>query len=75
MSAPPNGFSKWQHKKSRQKATFLTVAKGVGPDSGVEFAYFLAPDSHGVMQARVLRMELWWEAMELVEEAPAHDDP
>lgn len=66
--APPKGFSEWRHIKSRQQATFLAVAKGVGPDNGVDFAYFLAPTSTGGLQARVMRMDLWWDNMELVRE-------
>lgn len=68
------GFSKWRHKQNGRVATLLTVAKGVGPDKGQDFAYFLGANSSGGMTAFVLRMEYWVAVMEKIEDAPHADE-
>lgn len=68
MSRQLQGYTKWRHKGTGKEATFLTIAKGSGPDQGQDFAYFMAPNKSGGLVARVMRMELWLEAMEPIEE-------
>jgi len=61
---PPRGFSKWTHRHKGGEYTFLTAAKGTGPDHGVDFAYYLGTDrGTGVLAAFVRRMDDWHAVM------------
>lgn len=60
----PTGWSKWTHREKGGEYDVLTVAKGTGPDRGVEFVYYLGLDKGtGMLQAFVRRLDSWHEAM------------
>ncbi|WP_299316510.1 hypothetical protein [uncultured Halomonas sp.] len=60
----PQGWSKWTHREKGGEYSFLTVAKGTGPDHGVDFAYYLGTDKEtGANRAFVRRMDSWHENM------------
>lgn len=64
MTTRPAGWSKWTHREKGGDYTCLTIAKGTGPDHGVEFVYYLGLDKgSGGLQAFVRRLDDWAEVM------------
>jgi len=60
----PQPWSRWTHREKGGEYSFLTVAHGIGEDSGVDFAYCLGTDHNtGATQALVCRMDTWHEIM------------
>lgn len=72
----PQGWSKWAHREHGGEYSFLTVAKGTGPDHGTDFAYYLGADkATGALTAFVRRMDSWHDVMEPLDAIPAlHED-
>lgn len=60
----PQGWSKWTHREKGGEYSFLTVAYGIGQETGTDFAYFLGihPET-GAHTALVCRMDDWHEIM------------
>lgn len=75
----PRGWGLWRHREAGGCYQFLTVALGVGEDSGTDFAYFLGIDPEtNRHEALVCRMDAWHELMgpHPADENPdAKDDP
>lgn len=59
----PIGHSKWTHREKGGEYTVLAIAKGAGPDHGVEFVYYLGLETNGMLAAYVRRLDDWGRAM------------
>lgn len=71
----PQGWSRWTHREKGGEYQFLTIAKGTGPDHGVDFAYYLGIEkTTGAHTAFVRRMDSWYEVMLPLDDAPEIDD-
>ncbi|MCE8012857.1 hypothetical protein [Billgrantia desiderata] len=72
--AAPPGWSKWVHREHGGEYTALTIARGTGPDQGVEFVYYLGLDAGTqALAAFVLRLDEWHDHMRPLEAAAAED--